>query len=534
MQEIETADSKPDARQESEGDSEDEQDLAEDLSREVRYKSLARTLDERRKTSKKRNFQAAQYLVLVEDRLKELESVVKDLQAQQSNAAGIEGDDDTKDEKPLTEAKKKLLDPVKVDWSRFSSPTLEQSKETKAVMELCTEVPFSFQDAKVSRQPARHFGSQIDNEKRERIQRIRINSESIGQDLQAIFDVETAPSLGEEHLRPFKALVPFVEDISARINHLEERAAKLATSNVSQPVALEKAPEEEQTSSSQDLVPTLSKDNDQSATTEPESTKAVGAEHNPATEREEITDAISHLTCLLHCLKHDLTDEADTHNILRSRHQGFDLSKDPARISFADLWHLFAPGDLVYDPTSTQALRVLAVRGGRQQLVRESKNRYDDMFGDREEPSSAEPGNVFAQLLGSTDKVSDFVLTCFYLDFNGECVGPVQLEKSIEPFDGVKEIKNLRVIPIEYADTQAFRIGRTGAGGATDITENLREILLARGRKYADLTRFREAGEYGPFTTFPSHPIIWLTVVISSQAHRDYNGFSLGKVRDQV
>lgn len=107
---------------------------------------------------------------------------------------------------------------------------------------------------------------------------------------------------------------------------------------------------------------------------------------------------------------------------------------------------------------------MLAVNGGRALLANEQTAWYDPVVDrGRDVPVSGRPQRL---TLGET--VSDFVLTCFYLDFNGEFVRLVQVDKRIEPFEGLRAVKNLRFVPIEYVDAQAFRVGHAGAGAVID------------------------------------------------------------------
>ena len=113
------------------------------------------------------------------------------------------------------------------------------------------------------------------------------------------------------------------------------------------------------------------------------------------------------------------------------------------KIRFKDLWNLFSPGDLVVTSKRPhQAFRVIFVSGGRplmttSTIYNEDKTRADFQYENE----------------GS--KVSPFKLDCVRFDFDGEKYGPIQEEININHFDEEKDVVELQVYPIRFADDES-------------------------------------------------------------------------------
>lgn len=449
---------------EEQTDSESEYDLAQDL----RYKD---SLNSRRKNARKRNLQAAQYLLLVEDRLKELEQAVEQLLKK-----GIVEDTSNS---PSPEPEKKMsTEPAKFSWQEWSLPL--DITETYSIIEMLVEEPHSLIKLPNSANKRSLHIDTTDKEKHQpQILRIRFNSPHLVQFFQDILGHETFPSRTHyQQLYPFKAIAPCVAKLHAKIAELEVEIAAI-------PIATSETLVESTGTENSPVKPSLKSQPSDAHDITDESPDTVSARRDAdesVAPQDDLSEKLEHMKVLASCIDEDFAAVIETHERLRPRQLPEDSINGSARIAFPELWHLFAPGDLVYDPSKAQALKVLAVRGGRAHLV-------------DEEDAPAEATSIFSQRLKPIDQVFDFVLTCFYLDFNGEFVGPVQTEKAIPPFDGARDIKSLNIMPIEYADTQAFRIARTGAGGIVDEQHSVRDILLSRGQTFASLAHRRKVGK---------------------------------------
>ncbi|KAK8079024.1 hypothetical protein PG994_002831 [Apiospora phragmitis] len=93
------------------------------------------------------------------------------------------------------------------------------------------------------------------------------------------------------------------------------------------------------------------------------------------------------------------------------------------KVSFADIWHVFRPGDEVYHHTRQQAYRVM----------------YVDHAGHRPVSNPSRRSK--------TDKDS-VAIACIHIDFDGRSLGPVSNEFWIAHFDGLRSLNSLPVYPL--------------------------------------------------------------------------------------
>lgn len=155
------------------------------------------------------------------------------------------------------------------------------------------------------------------------------------------------------------------------------------------------------------------------------------------------------IKCLLHFMDSHLQDLNEVY-----RHINDHTLKE---IKFENLWYLFKAGDVVVSHRpKDQAYRVLHVGGGRL------SRGYVDEKG---EPI----------LKRQPKKWSDFFIDCYKMDFNGTHYGPVAHQITISPYDGLRQIAALDVVPISF-------VPGTDEGSIEDI-------LLARGKKFVRLAR---------------------------------------------
>ena len=146
---------------------------------------------------------------------------------------------------------------------------------------------------------------------------------------------------------------------------------------------------------------------------------------------------------LIHLLDTDLKSLVESHRRIQS--------KSADKLPFSHLWYLFSPGEeiLVRSPRY-QAYRVLTVTGGRRSL--EARE-------------------------GSTIKsISDLVIKCFYIDYDGAEFGAVASQVVIKPYDGMRSIIDLPAYPLLYHQTK-----RNG--------EDVPNYLHRRGQKFEGLTK---------------------------------------------
>lgn len=539
-------------------------DLESTLTTDIQYPSLSKPLEIRKADSKLRNRQALTYLVLVEDRIKALEDKISILQMNKD----AKPDDPTQkfDAMPKIPLNPKLPGlELGVGWYNFEdfARTLDSHhapEDTPHVVEVLTEPwgtlsaqnrllgngfplndAYPLSKAKQSKggshtypESARedaHGGSII----KPTIERIRICSTTISDAFAKIMGKNDAPKEFDSQIRPFKFLLAYEDEIRQHVKDLEERVRQKPALSVLSGPDPEADPVNEatkQTNPQQDGEQSAADDGVvkqsgvQSSDTPPEPGTDDG------TEIRSDEEALSHFQVLINFMDNHLQDEFNSYKKLRSRNG----TTNTPKVSFPELWQLFAPGDIIYEPVNEQALRVVAVGGGRRQLRKKTQRGTYANANPFTNPYPAPPRDIYSDPLPPLDEdplglnesapkslpafsampddlLLPFVLTCVYIDFNGDAVGPVMRQISISGFDESRSITNLPAYPIEYADM--FREGgtsdtRSGFEPRRSTQAGVRETLELRGKKFADFANKTKV------------------------AHREYRGLSLGRVREQV
>jgi hypothetical protein len=487
--------------EEYQSDHEREAELRHDLTNELRkHRSQGPSkLLRQRETGRKRGLQASQFLIAIEDRVRELEFEIKRLQkTQDEKVEETELPADTEGEvSPKEVSAGFLLKPVRLAWSEFSLPLhLRASKEQSAI-DVLVEKPHSFGHklnpfGMFDGEPSSLPGSQSHRRRRQSghvqasgpVERIRFNSFHVEQVFEDILGGDIALGGALHQLKPFKAVIPYTNELRVKLSEFEQLIAK----------------QDEMVTKSADGKKTFQVTSGDGLSTEVVSDEADIESDKDSSEqfqldmsRHDLVAMRDHTKALVGCFESTLFAEISSYTQLRSR---FVVDGQSIKVSFTDLWYLFAPGDLVYDHTSGQAMRVLSVGGGRPYLVDEVSlpppQRYDAVF-DSATGQYVETGRP--QRLKATDMQADFALTCFYLSFNGTHFGPVQKDIIIDPFEGSTSVDSLAVMPIEYAKDTTLRGPQARSGQAISAKQSLQEALLERGRLFADLARPGEAGK---------------------------------------
>lgn len=475
-------------------DNENESELKHKLGDEVRYSRSTEPLAERKTKSTKRNLQAASYLVLVEDRLKELEDKFQQLEARPQGAdSGNESvyASNASAEQGAAAQAPWIAKPAMRTWKDFITPNQEEAKKGTHVLEVLNEPPHPLDNLQKNAKALRRIASNQSGSAR--IERIRINSKHICSVFESIMGRDFAPQPGFVHRWPFKAFLAYEKDLRNHFNELKERLAN--------------TPEIDRNSHNEDVsVPgqPLNNISDMTRSTAFHHgsmdaafapTYQSDAAHRSADDPEVQREVLEHLGCLIDFFDAEFKEDLITHQRFRAR----DLSRHEARITFDKLWHLFAPGDIIYEPKMRRALQVLAVKGGRVSL----KQRVRDPFKDPMAYPGAYPGHPPAVestvapaggLLPLIDdeSISPFVITCFYLNFNGEQIGPIHCEKEITPFDGTRDIFNLPFFPIEYADFHDHQYAENENDDAPKPEKAVKVLLQERGERFAKLVSSKE------------------------------------------
>jgi hypothetical protein len=119
-------------------------------------------------------------------------------------------------------------------------------------------------------------------------------------------------------------------------------------------------------------------------------------------------------------------------------------------LPFGYLWHLFHPGQEIMSKTpKPQVYRVLQVTGGRSSLSPRNKG-------------------------SSRTTISDLVIDCFYLDYDGENFIPVSKVITIKPYDNLRSIISLAVYPLRLDDK-----------------EGLERMFISRAKRFSYMAKAR-------------------------------------------
>ncbi|KAM3066248.1 hypothetical protein ACMFMG_003240 [Clarireedia jacksonii] len=130
-------------------------------------------------------------------------------------------------------------------------------------------------------------------------------------------------------------------------------------------------------------------------------------------------------------------------------------------IAFADLWHLFNPGDLIVESLFQQAYRIFHTSNGRHRLPNRAL-RYD-----------GEPNYC------------DFTIDCFHVDYDSRMLGPIHRTLSIVEYIGKRSIFEILVETNDrWVENMTITLVKM-----LPVEERKRQIenLIARGKKLRTL-----------------------------------------------
>lgn len=159
-----------------------------------------------------------------------------------------------------------------------------------------------------------------------------------------------------------------------------------------------------------------------------------------------------------------------------------------SRVAFADLWHLFQPGDEIImkpkeivdeeHPWYASLLRVLRVQGGRPHIYPRDVAPYISGVQAVIQPAAPPPpaGTPVREppppRPKSINGIIPFTVDAYYLDFNGHRILPIRKRFFIEPFAGERDVQELEVYPYEFASDSENHLQR--------------ETLIAQGKRFLE------------------------------------------------
>ena len=146
-------------------------------------------------------------------------------------------------------------------------------------------------------------------------------------------------------------------------------------------------------------------------------------------------------------------------------------------VAFEHLWLVFKPGDLVYtmqsleDRSTYQAYRVLHITGGRSVLDTLNQSEFEPVENRSWDYESESEQRVCDSIRGSPSNITPVIIDCFYLDFDGNRLGPKSKKFLIPTFMGKRRLDALEVCP-------SFSFPQH---------ERLHSALVERGRRFTQL-----------------------------------------------
>ncbi|KAB8290003.1 hypothetical protein EYC80_010330 [Monilinia laxa] len=238
--------------------------------------------------------------------------------------------------------------------------------------------------------------------------RVAINSEALRDELRIIVGEIGLEIVQERNvlIRPWKVLVEYEGAIRKRLQKLEEMMRFRDENPVEEQVeegGNEFHKENKVGSGSREAI----------VRPRPVSCQVCDIVFPPHRAPLECLDTrVAHLKCLIHFMDCDLKHVFD----LRQEIQDGSLKE----IAFADLWHLFSPGDLIVTSPLLRAYRIFHTTGGRPRLSK---------------PNLFEKKAV----------VSPFNINCFYIGYDWKTVGPIHETLRIYEYSGKKPVTELLV-----------------------------------------------------------------------------------------
>ncbi|KAI9646475.1 hypothetical protein NHQ30_004468 [Ciborinia camelliae] len=281
--------------------------------------------------------------------------------------------------------------------------------------------------------------------------RLAVNSEALRDELRIIVGAGVGLEINEQRnvlLGPWKVLVEYEGAIRQRLQKLEEMMKVRDEKPVERPV--EKGDED-----SDQLDEEVRSENSEILSRPPPNSCEVCDMVFPPHETplECLDTRVAHLKCLVEFMDGDLKHVFD----LRQQIKDGSLKE----IAFADLWHLFSPGDVIVTSPLDRAYRVFYTSGGRPRLSK------SELF---------EKKTVF----------SPFNINCFHMGYDWKAVGPVHETLRIQEYVGKKPVTELLVeldgkVMVEKVTVKLLKML------SADARKNKIEYLISRAKKLRSL-----------------------------------------------
>ncbi|KAJ4413362.1 hypothetical protein N0V82_008578 [Gnomoniopsis sp. IMI 355080] len=170
--------------------------------------------------------------------------------------------------------------------------------------------------------------------------------------------------------------------------------------------------------------------------------------------------SLAHIKCLVEFL-----------DIIQARVR-YLSSRSCNKVTFADVWFLYTPGQEVVDQGLRQVWRVLSVNSSSHRILPPWKAWQDD------------------ELHNAKMQEPCVILDCVHITFDGKMLGSRRRTFRITSFEGEEETTSLPVLPLHMVK------GRNSE--ADDPEEGFRQKLINRGKKFVDMIRSKPMHYNGP------------------------------------
>lgn len=169
-------------------------------------------------------------------------------------------------------------------------------------------------------------------------------------------------------------------------------------------------------------------------------------------------------------------------------------------VHFHELWYLFKAGDIIYSPKKWENMGSNTERAPPDSASPDSASqerrpeRYQTMFrvysrlGGRPILSSQ---NATKNQPPLKERVRQFILLCYHMDYVGKNFLPINHTFFIQPFEGKRKITSLEAYPLAYAENHAA----------------IKDKSIARGVKFKRILNIKHMLYTGP--TYISDPGGW-------------------------
>lgn len=320
-------------------------------------------------------------------------------------------------------------------------------------------------------------------------ERIRIHSKYITAILEDIRGTKISKT-SFVMVRPFRGLVCYDDNIRAKY---EKLSLELETSNnnASGEEQAEQPQASEQIQSNESSEPVIvandgpsSRHSHKTSSDHDYDTRSSSSRTSSSRDGEIVATAsvimLEHLKCLIEFL-----------DMIKTRVK-FLSSAKCTKMTFADMWFLYTPGQEVIDQDRRQAYRILSVNSS----------------GHRTLP----PWRAFRGGDGpNTDRrESRVVLDCVHIMFDGKMLGSRRRTFTITNFEGEQEVNTLPVLPLHMVSDPDSEVTDPDAAG------HFRRKLIDRGRKFAEMIKSTPMHYNGPLL-YPKEEVDSQVVVDTEQ-----------------